>query len=153
MVFWTWAKGLEDKFDSDNRKNLRHFIVQGNDETIRLKSREVDFDASADGEKGTAQVDPHEVAQGAALYYIAESASEMSTDKMADPDEIVEERRELVRINTCAIFHKLTPGKGVPHSFVGFIRQWPALPRVVVSILLIIYLACPKSHDHRYSFL
>ena len=45
-----------------------------------------------------------------------------------------EDRRELVRIPTCAIFHKFASGKGVPHSFVGFIRQWPALPQVVVSL-------------------
>ena len=44
-----------------------------------------------------------------------------------------EDRRELVRIPTCAIFHKFAAGRGVPHSFVGFIRQWPALPQVVVS--------------------
>jgi len=44
------------------------------------------------------------------------------------------ERKELVRINTCAVFHKLTPGQGVPHSFVGFVRQWPSLPRVVIFL-------------------
>jgi len=26
MIFWTWAKGLEDEFDGSNRRNLRHFI-------------------------------------------------------------------------------------------------------------------------------
>lgn len=60
------------------------------------------------------------------------------------------DRKDLVRIPTCAIFHKLAEGKGVPHTFIGtsrrnfrilflfkpfsgFVRQWPALPRVVVS--------------------
>jgi KUP system potassium uptake protein len=32
-----------------------------------------------------------------------------------------------------AVFHKSTGGKGIPHTFVGFLRQYPALPRVVVS--------------------
>jgi hypothetical protein len=54
-------------------------------------------------------------------------------DKIAS-DERDEDRRELVRIPTCAVFHKFASGKGVPHSFVGFIRQWPALPEVVVSL-------------------
>lgn len=41
-------------------------------------------------------------------------------------------RLPLVRLPTCAVFHKLTAGRGVPHTFYGFLRQWPALPRVVV---------------------
>lgn len=44
-------------------------------------------------------------------------------------------KKELMRINTCAIFQKLTPGRGVPHSFIGFVRQWPSLPRVVVRFI------------------
>jgi KUP system potassium uptake protein len=66
-------------------------------------------------------------------------------------DKTPELRREIQRIPTFAIFHKLAVGKGVPHTFVGkfifftllkinsrlllaFVRQWPALPRVVVGI-------------------
>ncbi len=40
---------------------------------------------------------------------------------------------ELKRVSTFAIFHKTTDGKGTPHAFGVFIRQFPALPRVVVS--------------------
>ena len=58
-----------------------------------------------------------------------------SIDSASEGACSVEEKRELVRIETCAVFHKLTPGPGVPHSFIGFVRQWPSLPRVVVSIL------------------
>lgn len=75
------------------------------------------------------------------LYYVSSNRTSMA--KMGDSDEktmssmsiepeMDAERKELVRINTCAIFHKLTPGRGVPHSFIGFVRQWPSLPRVVV---------------------
>lgn len=42
-------------------------------------------------------------------------------------------RLPLARLPTCAVFHKLTAGRGVPHTFYGFLRQWPALPRVIVS--------------------
>ena len=34
-------------------------------------------------------------------------------------DKPVELRREIQRIGTFAIFHKLAPGKGIPHTFVG----------------------------------
>lgn len=49
------------------------------------------------------------------------------------PEDPSEGRRPLARLPTCAVFHKLTAGRGVPHTFYGFLRQWPALPRVVVS--------------------
>ena len=65
-------------------------------------------------------------------------------DKLANESarDQTEDRKELVRIPTCAIFHKFASGKGVPHSFVGFIRQWPALPHVVVSL--------QKFHTHHW---
>ena len=59
--------------------------------------------------------------------------SSVEDAKGGELDVPEEERRPLVRVSSCAVFHKLTPGSGVPHSFVGFVRQWPALPRVVVS--------------------
>jgi len=43
-------------------------------------------------------------------------------------------RLRLPRLPTCAVFHKLTSGRGVPHTFYGFLRQWPALPRVVIFL-------------------
>lgn len=68
----------------------------------------------------------------------------------------------LTRLPTCAIFHKnecatsLTSGGGggnasVPHSFYAFLRQWPALPRVVVRTVLVV--SCPADVFARYSSL
>ncbi len=97
-----------------------------NDDRIQLGDGHLSY-----GEAPTEQ-DANEPAHVATLYYLSQP------DKNSCPDDIsekylVEEKKELARISSCAIFHKLTPGKGVPHSFVGFIRQWPALPNVVVS--------------------
>jgi KUP system potassium uptake protein len=125
MTFWTWAKGLEDAFDATNRRNLRRFIVSRDEG----KSSAVDLHIP----RGVQSVDDD--------LDRAPSASGMSDEKagqdyyyMAHPlnASAEEERKALVRINTCAVFYKLSAGVGVPHSFVGFIRQWPALPRVVV---------------------
>ena len=66
-------------------------------------------------------------------YYLARDKT-ASSSIQEQPDD----RRELVRIPTCAIFHKFAAGRGVPHSFVGFIRQWPALPQVVVSLQFVL---------------
>jgi KUP system potassium uptake protein len=48
-------------------------------------------------------------------YYYLPNALEVSLD-----DKSVEPRREgIQRIPTFAVFHKLAPGKGIPHTFVG----------------------------------
>jgi len=115
MLFWTWAKGLEDQFDGANRKNLRHFIVTEDGEKRALPPIEVQPPNGVDVEVDTL---------GEETYYYLERLG----------SDAEEEKQELVRIDTCAVFHKVASGKGVPHSFVGFIRQWPALPRVVVFL-------------------
>jgi len=45
-----------------------------------------------------------------------------------------EEKMALARLPTCAIFHKLSVGKGAPHTFYGFLRQWPSVPRIVIFL-------------------
>lgn len=34
-------------------------------------------------------------------------------------EKMIEEKKELQRIPTCAVFHKIAQGKGVPHTFIG----------------------------------
>ncbi|CAK5270446.1 unnamed protein product [Mycena citricolor] len=104
MSFWTWAKGLEDRFDGEHRTNLRHVIYANAVEEVVEDEQDV---------------------------LTAESKSELNY--MLE-NEKGEEKQPLVRLQTCAVFHKITRGKGVPHTFVGFIRQWPALPRVVIFL-------------------
>jgi len=45
-----------------------------------------------------------------------------------------EEKMVLARLPTCAIFHKTSAGKGAPHTFYGFLRQWPSVPRIVIFL-------------------
>jgi len=44
----------------------------------------------------------------------------------------------------------LTSGKGVPHTFIGFIRQWPALPRVVVFLSVRLLPIARVPQEERY---
>ena len=110
-----------------NRRNLRHFIAAG-------EKGEVTIPAGPGPER------PHTITSENDESDDAESVQEryyyLAHDKNKNDSilERPEDRRELVRIPTCAIFHKFAAGRGVPHSFVGFIRQWPALPQVVVSL-------------------
>ena len=119
---------MEDRFDGANRRNLRHFIVAGEKGEVTLPARERTLSITYDNDEFEESVSVQE-----RYYYFARDKT------MSDSiQEQAEDRRELVRIPTCAVFHKFAAGKGVPHSFVGFVRQWPALPQVVVSLPLVI---------------
>lgn len=65
-------------------------------------------------------------------------------------EKTLPERKELMRISTCAIFHKFSRGPGVPHTFVGFVRQWPSLPKVVVFMSVCIVPIARVPPDERY---
>ncbi|KAJ7600944.1 potassium transporter [Mycena floridula] len=110
MWLWTWARGLEDEFDGSNRHNLRHFIFP--DEKLKIRAVPVDGDEIAEEE------DPVEDAE---YQFLAIRGG-------------IEEKRALARIPTCALFHKISQGRGVPHTFIGLIRQWPALPEVLIFL-------------------
>ncbi|KAJ7134907.1 potassium transporter [Mycena epipterygia] len=130
MSLWTWAKGLEDKFDGKTRTNLRHFIHQDIDDL-----EEEDDDEMAD------QTDEDTKVKDLTYYYTAEAHGEKET----------EERHPLVRIPTCAVFHKIARGQGAPHTFVGFVRQWPALPRVVIFLSVSVVPVARVPRDDRYA--
>ncbi|KII86101.1 hypothetical protein PLICRDRAFT_44566 [Plicaturopsis crispa FD-325 SS-3] len=145
MTFWTWAKGLEDEFDGAHRKNLRHIIH------VKEKSIEISVDAPltmqgehADddiGEDDAYHVHPSKEA----TYYLSKAAMPSASGMIPTV-----EKTELARVDTCAIFHKLSKGKGVPHTFTGFLRQWPALPRVVI-FLSVCVLPLPRvASEDRY---
>lgn len=129
MVLWTWAKGLEDDFDGKNRRNLKDFIQRDEKSrvTIHLEANTPSDNTIADDitEEPYDDSDDDTPSDAFSTYYYIDTVS----PKGKEP-----ERRELARIPTCAIFHKITEGRGVPHSFIGLIRQWPALPEFLVSI-------------------
>jgi hypothetical protein len=111
---------LEDRFDDANRRNLGRFIVAGEKGEVTIP---------VDGEYQNSiisEADEVEEFESIQKYYFAPADDSVH--------EKAEDRRELVRIPVCAVFHKFAAGTGVPHSFVGFIGQWPALPQVVVSL-------------------
>jgi KUP system potassium uptake protein len=145
---------LEDGFDRANRKNLRHFIQENQqpaESSDSLPIQKPHEDGNADvvtsvggnnvTEKDDAEVNPTVVLDTDAdtlnrnrgLSYVSQVKYQL--DGHGQGNQVLEEKRALQRISTCAIFHKFTHGPGVPHTFVAFIRQWPALPRVVVSMM------------------
>ncbi|KAM6494401.1 Potassium transporter [Amanita muscaria] len=147
MLLWTWARGLEEGFDRANRKNLRHFIQQN-------KSTESLFTAQ-DAEKADVvkPEDDHRVIidSATATSRRVKALSYVTRYRVTeDPNEVLEAKRDLQRIPTCAIFHKFTRGTGVPHTFISFIRQWPALPNVVIFLSICVVPIARVSEDDRY---
>jgi len=109
------CQGLEDEFDGANRKNLRRFIV-----TSDTEKPPIEHDSAPDSEiEEQAPATPNDIK----TLYLAADAQNPS--------------RELAVLPIMAVFHKFASGKGIPHSFVQFLRQYPALPRVVVSVVLL----------------
>ena len=147
MIFWTWAKGLEDEFNGSNRRNLRHFISSEAHISEKptqaglplVRSGDDAMDNVGISEMNVANLDgplkeevllflhrdtPRSLAQRS-------TAGIMLDDKKSQKDE----KMVLARLPVCAIFHKLSAGKGAPHTFYSFLWQWPSVPRIVVSTL------------------
>jgi KUP system potassium uptake protein len=127
MVFWTWAKGLEDQFDGVNRRNLRHIITIEATEDAHAQpagspqptNKTIEFDIDTSNPEDSNATGMKEPQTEKRLQFFLDSGAQ---------------RINLPRVSTMAVFHKLATGKGIPHTFYGFLKQWPALPRVVVSL-------------------
>ncbi|KAJ3506567.1 hypothetical protein NLJ89_g6796 [Agrocybe chaxingu] len=131
LIMFLWS--LEDAFDGQNRMNLRHFIGH-------TSSQKPNSPISDDDEGMTEEDDT-------AYYFMTKSRP--SSEKGFEPDSI-EDRQALQRIPTCAVFHKIASGKGVPHTFIGFVRQWPSLPRVVIFLSVCVVPMARVSAEDRY---
>ena len=150
MIFWTWAKALEDEFDGSNRRDLRHFIsteVQISEQPARAVSPSVRSGDDARDEFGTSEMNvatlDDQFKEGVSLFLHGDAPASLAqriTTGIANEDKKgqKEEKLILARLPTCAIFHTLSAGKGAPHTFYSFLRQWPSVPRIVVSMPLLI---------------
>jgi len=116
MSFWSWAKGLEDRFDRKSRKRLEGFIIPDGAGAI--------FDESEKREDGefVAVQEQNVGNDNKTLYFVTPP---LPDEKSASG---IEQRRVLSRLPLLAIFHGVSHERGVPPSFSGFLRQWPALP-------------------------
>jgi len=154
MIFWTWAKRLEDEFDGSNRRNLRHFIsteVQISERPTRAASPSVRSGDDARDEAGFSETNvatlDDQYKEEVSLFLHRDTPPSLTQRvttgiTIEDKKAPKEEKMVLARLPTCAIFHKLSVGKGAPHTFYGFLRQWPSVPRIVVSIPFIILKTC-----------
>jgi KUP system potassium uptake protein len=130
MVFWSWARELEDSFDDSNAEKLSRIITRrALDEKARLRKPAVKET------EGVSNDDLH-------LSHSVEADAEDELSTEGSEHDIpplylraaTGESTVLTRIPVMAIFHRNdAANRGVPHSFVSFLQRYPALPEIVVS--------------------
>ena len=110
---------MEDAFDGSTRRNLRHLIVTRDEEPelqIGLDAEKKGDDSTVDASSVNASIedDGASISQRSVQYYVMDESDSLGDVKAntANPHP-----KPLARIPTCAIFHKLTTGRGVPHAF------------------------------------
>lgn len=126
MLFWSWAQvrsalirdlrfcthvinlqGLEDAFDGNHRSDLQSVIVREHME--KTEDDHIVPDAAYSyGEE--------DVVSESETYYVCEDPVISQLLPSKESSSLL----QLARLSTCAIFHRLTSGKGVPHSFSGW---------------------------------
>lgn len=124
MFFWTWAKGLEERFDGASRRTLDRFIStsssthghekQANPHTSNENgnSNSVQYPIHPETRFGVMNEDEghDEMLLRDVTYYCTVGGADMDGD---------DEKRELGRLPVLAVFHRMTHERGVPHSFVS----------------------------------
>jgi len=179
MLCWTWAKGLEDEFDGKNRRNPRHFIINSKylPDTVtqinppkigspKTDSPKTDSPKTDSPKTDSPKIDPPKIDPPNTERDRSEKCDDDPTEVDVTADTDIDEEDEgrlrflnyntqmtvdLARIPSCTIFHKLTAGRGVPHSFYAFIKHLPALPRVVIFLSVRVVPVAYLSQEDAYS--
>ncbi len=125
------AQELEDTFDKSHKENLNRIIfkrpaTQPVSEDLKLR-----YVSGVHGHDTIPTLSANGT-QSESNTHVGQMEMDIADDMWVQGAQ--EQFQKLQRINTFAIYHKTTDGKGVPHAFNVFLRQVPALPRVVVFL-------------------
>ncbi|RSH89944.1 hypothetical protein EHS25_001930 [Saitozyma podzolica] len=147
IVFWSWARGLEDSFDDSNAEKLSRIITRrALDEKSPLRKPVVN------DTEGVSNDDLH-------LSHSVEADAEEELSTQGSEHHIpplylraaTGESTVLTRIPVMAIFHRNdAANRGVPHSFVSFLQRYPALPEIVIFLSTRIVGVPHVPEDDRY---
>ncbi|KAF9268281.1 potassium transporter [Marasmius fiardii PR-910] len=140
MCLWVWGKSLEDRFDGQNVLELPGFAIE-HDRALARLAEELTLVDNATGEHYDFFVSNASNAATQNVISLARVRARHERDASFN-------NRELKRIPTCAIFHRYVAGKGFPHAFTGFVRQWPGLPQVLI-FLSVVVLPSPSASGHQ----
>ncbi|GAA5909582.1 hypothetical protein JCM6882_003461 [Rhodosporidiobolus microsporus] len=119
LLLWSWAKGLEDRFDRDHRCTLSSIMR-------RTPGADVDVDEKVE-------------LAGEGDIALAETETNRRSSKMDLPSyEMTGGGASLARPHVFALFHNLSSVAcdGAPHAFAAFLRSYPALPEIIVFLTL-----------------
>ncbi|KAG7095371.1 hypothetical protein E1B28_006129 [Marasmius oreades] len=141
MCLWAWGKTLEDRFDGKNVLELPGFAVE-QDRALAQLAQELTLADDASGEHYAFYVP--EVTETAAVRDMVG----LSRVRARGDRDVKYDNRELMRIPTCAVFHRYVAGRGFPHAFSAFVRQWPGVPQVLIFLSVTI-LPTPSVPEHQ----
>lgn len=125
MFFWTWAKGLEQRFDGASRRHLDRFISTSSSAHDHEKPRNDHPDTNTATSRSILYPIHPDTPFGAVTVAEDEGHDEMLLRDVTyyctvggdiDGDD---EKKELGRLPVLAVFHRMTHERGVPHSFVS----------------------------------
>jgi len=131
MIFWTWARGLEEDFDGTNRRNLHDFLIPNN---VSSDPGVVSDDTNNSDDSPGLQLRRVSITRRRPPLPGITEDGELRRDSLTFIDDETGTEIDLVRLATCAIFHNLSSGNSIPHDFYGFLRQLPALPELIIFL-------------------
>ncbi|KAJ8086092.1 hypothetical protein PM082_004911 [Marasmius tenuissimus] len=127
MCLWAWGKNLEDRFDGKNVLDLPGFAVE-HDRALARLAQELSLVDKSEGEHYEFFV------PSASAAVAVQDDIGLSRVRGREERDTKFDSRELMRIPTCAVFHRYVAGKGFPHAFSGFVRQWPGIPQILIFL-------------------
>ncbi|BGO93261.1 hypothetical protein NBRC10512_000086 [Rhodotorula toruloides] len=129
LLGWSWARGLEEQFDKNHRYRLSEI----------MKPSRGGADAAATEKKDAKEGEGKTETETAAVAQL-ERGGEAGPVQRRRPHPPAYEATvggaSLARLPVFALFHNHSSSSsdGAPHSFVGFLRSYPALPRIIVFL-------------------
>lgn len=134
LLYWSWARDLEDQFDTNNRGRLTDII------------RRVQTEAPEADQPETEEFD----AQGGLRMRLPPKKRNTIAD--GDKLELVDGSVPLNRLPVFAFFHNESGNAmdGTPHAFAAFVRIYPSLPQVIVFFSILVVEKAYTTEDERY---
>ncbi|GAA5988610.1 hypothetical protein JCM11641_005181 [Rhodosporidiobolus odoratus] len=124
LLLWSWAKGLENKFDSLHRYRLSEVLRRAtNEDDLRQEEEDAKKGGAASSEE-----DITEIEGGNAV--VMRKRPKLPTYEIAGGGV------SIARPPVFALFHNHSSfsSDGAPHAFTAFLRSYPALPAIIVFL-------------------
>jgi KUP system potassium uptake protein len=138
FLFWSWAQGLENKFDADHRYRLTDVISRP--------------DGWLEEKEGSPEIEEHNSSEFALGQTPVLRKRSSGAEKYSATLQLAHGTTKLERIPVFAFFHNFsaTTLNGAPHSFSAFLKCYPSLPQVAVFLNIRVVGVAHTSDEERF---